>query len=290
MARTCSQVLDATARRGALCLTEEGRADIAAFVFRQQRPDGGFRGRSDASDLYYTHFAVQALLALGEPLPAAALAAYLHERRPPGGAELVHLACLACSAARVRPEARPDGEILRRIGLFRAADGGFREKPDAGSSSAYASFLAVLAHEAQGAALPDTGALLASVQAMAPTVTPAAAARAMVLACFDAPPDPAAAGLLAGRAARKGGFRAAALAPIPDLLSTATALCALSAVGQPLDVFREPCTEFVEGLWHESGGFCGHWVDRTPDCEYTYYALLALGALANDDDGKERDG
>ena len=278
MTTTCSQFLANAARCATHGLSDESRSGIAAFIRGQQQPDGGFRGRASASDLYYTHFAVQALDALGEPLPVAALAGYLHNRGSAGGAEFVHLACQACVSARAQP-GRRDDEALRRIGQFRAPDGGFREKIGAGSSSAYACFLAVLAHEAQGAALADQEALVASLRTMSPHVTTAVAARAMLLAALGAP-EAAAAELHMSRASRKGGFRAAALAPIPDLLSTATALCALSVLGQPLDGLRDPCNEFVESLWHDSGGFGGHWADRTPDCEYTYYALLALGVLA----------
>lgn len=279
MAMTCSQVLAETARRAALCLADESRAEIAAFIRGQQQPDGGFRGRASASDLYYTHFAVQALDALGEPLPVEALAGYLRDRPSAGGAELVHLACQACVSARVRPGCRDD-EALQGLGRFRIPGGGFREKADAGSSSAYACFLSVLAHEAQGVAVADPEALVASLRTMSPHVTTAVAARAMLLAALGAP-EAAAADLLMSRAARKGGFRAATLVPIADLLSTATALCALRMLGQPLGGLRDSCTGFVESLWHDSGGFCGHWVDSTPDCEYTYYALLALGAVAD---------
>jgi hypothetical protein len=77
------------------------------------------------------------------------------------------------------------------------------------------------------------------------------------------------------------GFYAAPAAPIPDLLSTATALHALSAMGVPLDALREPCLDFVQSLWNGAGAFSGSWADGTPDCEYTYYGLLALGHLTS---------
>jgi prenyltransferase beta subunit len=115
---------------------------------------------------------------------------------------------------------------------------------------------------------------------MSPSVTPAIAARAMLLACLGQAPAKADAARLMAVQCRSGGFMAARLAPVPDLLSTATALCALVAMGAPLEPLRDSCTSFVESLWTDSGGFGGHPADGTADCEYTYYALLSLGTLA----------
>jgi hypothetical protein len=68
-------------------------------------------------------------------------------------------------------------------------------------------------------------------------------------------------------------------APMPDLLSTATALHALAGLQAPLDAIREPCLDFVDSLW-TGKAFCGHWSDDVEDCEYTYYGLLAIGHLS----------
>ena len=69
-------------------------------------------------------------------------------------------------------------------------------------------------------------------------------------------------------------------APIPDLLSTATALHALAGLQCPCDGLREPCLDFIDSLWTNAGAFHGHWQDEGLDVEYTYYALLALGHLS----------
>jgi len=78
----------------------------------------------------------------------------------------------------------------------------------------------------------------------------------------------------------RGGFLASTGIPMPDLLSTATALHALAAMHVPLGGLVEPCLDFVDSLWTNRGGFFGSWADETADCEYTYYALLALGHLS----------
>jgi hypothetical protein len=48
----------------------------------------------------------------------------------------------------------------------------------------------------------------------------------------------------------------------------------------PIGGLREPCLDFVDSLWTNRGGFYGTWADDAADCEYTYYALLALGHLS----------
>jgi prenyltransferase beta subunit len=79
----------------------------------------------------------------------------------------------------------------------------------------------------------------------------------------------------------EGGFRAVPGAPIPDLLSTATALHALACMDHriPSEV-HEGCLDFIDTLWSAEGGFHGHWADDHLDAEYTYYGLLALGHLS----------
>ena len=67
---------------------------------------------------------------------------------------------------------------------------------------------------------------------------------------------------------------------MPDLLSTATALHALSGLHADLESIKEPCLDFIDSLWTNRGTFYGTWDEETADCEYTYYALLALGHLS----------
>ena len=76
-----------------------------------------------------------------------------------------------------------------------------------------------------------------------------------------------------------GGFIAAEGIGIADLLSTSTALLALKLSGESLELYSDKCTEFINLHWDNSGGFFGSVADTRPDCEYTYYALLALGLI-----------
>jgi hypothetical protein len=87
---------------------------------------------------------------------------------------------------------------------------------------------------------------------------------------------------LAERHAGAGGFFSSRAAPLPDLLSTAAALVALAALGVSRAAVAEPTCRFVESLWNDGGGFRGYAADTKSDCEFTYYALVALGALEDD--------
>jgi prenyltransferase beta subunit len=76
-----------------------------------------------------------------------------------------------------------------------------------------------------------------------------------------------------------GGFLAVPEAPMPDLLSTATALHALAAAHASIGDHRDRTLDFVDSLW-TGKAFCGSWADDDEDTEYTYYALLSLGHLS----------
>jgi hypothetical protein len=72
-----------------------------------------------------------------------------------------------------------------------------------------------------------------------------------------------------------GGFFASEGTPLPDVLSTSTALFALNCYGVTPRVDPVP---FIEAHWLASGGFAPTLFEETSDIEYTFYGLLALGA------------
>ena len=72
-----------------------------------------------------------------------------------------------------------------------------------------------------------------------------------------------------------GGFFAGVSSPVPDLLSTATALFMMRCYGITP---RFVADDFIEAHWLPSGGFGATLMDETGDVEYTFYGLLALGA------------
>jgi prenyltransferase beta subunit len=273
----------------------ESRDLVVRFLHERLNPDGGFQDRAGASDLYYTVFGLEALVALQADLPVPATSAYLTQFGDGAGLDFVHLACLARAWATMRPkhEDVPADGMLARLETFRSADGGYAQAAGADAGTIYAAFLAFGAYEDLGRRVPHPEALLQSVQRMrvpdgsfanhasaVAGVTTTTAAAVLLLRHLDGRVDRDAGMWLLDRCHARGGFFASPSAPIPDLLSTATALHALSAMHLPLGGLQEPCLDFVDSLWTNRGGFHGSWVDDTLDCEYTYYGLLALGHLS----------
>jgi len=276
-------------------LLGEARDLVPAFLRRCLNADGGFQDRDGASDLYYTVFGLEGLLAFRED-PPDATRRYLEGFGGGTSLDFVHLCCLARAWASVSPTGAPPdaaAEIRRRLDGFRSADGGYALNTDRVDSTVYATFLGLGAVEDLKADLVDREGLLRSLascraadggyanhRGAAEGSTPATAAAVTIMRHLDAEPDPAPSAWLLARCHRDGGFFAAPGAPIPDLLSTATALHALTAVHAPIAALREPCLDFLDTLWTSAGGFHGSWPDETLDCEYTYYGLLALGHLS----------
>ena len=277
-------------------LLGESRELCLDFVARQRHPEGGFRNRAGDPDLYYTVFGCDCLIALRADVPVAPLVAFLAPLGEGEGLDFVHLCCLARVWAALPREVRPAATLARiaaRLASFRAADGGFAPAPGAAHGSVYAAFLALGAYQDCGAALPEPERLLASLAdlraadggfanqpASREGVTTATAAAVMLLRHLEGSAPAELAEWLLARHYPRGGFFASPSAPAPDLLSTATALHALAALHVPLDPIREPCLDFLDSLWCNRGGFYGHWADDALDCEYLFYALLALGHLA----------
>ncbi len=76
----------------------------------------------------------------------------------------------------------------------------------------------------------------------------------------------------------KGGFAALKNLKTEDLLSTAVALYSLVFNDFDVRTIKPECLMYVDSLY-ESGGFCATITDFQPDVEFTFYGLLALGAL-----------
>lgn len=274
-------------------LLGESRDLVAGFVRGCLNPDGGFGDRGGKSDLYYTVFGLDALIALQEPLPSEPVAGYLGQFGEGDGLDFVGLACLARCWAALSPSP-PPGEraILERLERYRSADGGYAQGLGSQEGSVYASFLALGAYQDLRRPMPDAQRILDSMATLGTGdgafsnrpharhgITTVTAAAVLLLRALEGPTDRHLGLWLLDRCHPSGGFLAAPNAVVPDLLSTATALHALAALHVPLGGVREACVDFVDSLWTNRGGFYGTWADDAIDCEYTFYALLALGHL-----------
>ena len=256
-------------------LLQEAAEPVATFLQGQFNVDGGARDRAGKSDLYYTVFALEGLMALQQELPDERIRAWLSGFGGGDGLDFVHLTCLARCWAALGKDALTE-EISGPLAL---------KILQGGNDSVYHQFLKFGALEDLGAATDDPdGATEQILNLQAPDgsfmgTTPTTAGAVTLLHHLGAEVPRTAIDWLYERARPEGGFFPAPDSPIPDLLSTATALHALTAAHAPLGALREPMLDFVDTLW-TGKGFCGSWADDEVDSEYTYYGLLSLGHLS----------
>jgi prenyltransferase beta subunit len=289
-----------TAGRATAALGDSVEA-VKTFLRGSQTTDGGFVGRDERSDLYYTSLALEASLALGVDILYDRVAGYLGSFAAGQSLDLVHLSCLVrCWANMADHASRPIDEQQRqaavgRLNEFRARNGGFNVVPGADAGTAYGGFLALGVWEDLGLNDPQAAALVESIRALQrldggfsnessmPVGATAATAAAVVTFHYTGGPvSRSALDWLLARRTSMGGFSAIPLDPsiaIPDLLSTATALHALRLAAVPLDDLRDANLDYLDSLWSPQGAFRGHSGDEVLDCEYTYYGLLSLGNL-----------
>lgn len=283
------------ARRSPKVLGESGEL-VADFLRSQLNNDGGFQDRDGKSDLYYTVFGIEGLMALQADVSARKVARYLQSFDDGEDLDLVHLTCLARSWAALPEELQdcPRERIARRLESYRAADGGYHAQTGADRGTLYGCFLVVGALQDLGYEIKDTARILQSIASLEVSdgsytnqhevplgMTPPSAAAAALLRQLGATPHPGLGRWLLSRCHKQGGFFATEVAPVPDLLSTATALHALAGLQVDFASLVEPCLDFIDTLWTNRGGFFGSWEDDQLDCEYTYYGLLALGHLSS---------
>ncbi len=273
----------------------DSAALVEGFLRSQLHPNGGFINRSGDSDIYYTVFGLEGLIALGAAIPEKT-ASYLREFGNGAGLDLIHLCCLIrCWASVCGVAAIPlDYEaVTKRLESFRIRGGGYNTQLDTDEATAYGSFMVAAAYQDLRLEIPDAEGLVRSLKRLRAEdggysnqpeqdmgLTPSTAAAATLLRQLGEEIPADVAPWLLARCRDEGGFFAGPFAPIPDLLSTATALHALSGLKASIEAIKEPCLDFVDSLWTNTGAFYGNWMDDAADCEYTYYGLLALGHLS----------
>ncbi len=269
---------------------------VRAFLLRQFTDAGGACDRDGKPDLYYTIFALAGLQALQAEVPKERVEKYLRGFGDGSSLDFVHLGALARCHAAIGGEKMPDGfadSILSRVETFRARDGGYDTRPHAEHGNAYGGFVALGAYQDLQREMPEPLRMVqclkfletpdgawGNARGLAAGSTNATAAAVTLLHQLGMPINTGVEGWLLARQHTSGGFSAMPNAPIPDLLSTATALYALACMDADIGPIRERCLDFIDSLWTSEGGFHGHWADDHLDAEYTFYGLLALGLLA----------
>lgn len=270
---------------------------VQGFFRRQFTPEGAAVDRSGRPDLYYTIFALAGASALDVPIPVEKTAQWLEGFGDGAGLDFVHLGALIRCWGAVGVHRLPAGrgsKLIERIESFRKPDGGYEGDSRLSHGTAYGAFVALgsyqdidripprpldLIRSLKRLETPDgawsnvPGAVFGSLNATSGAVT--------LIRHLGFPVNQAVGSWLLAQAHPSGGFLAVPNAPLPDLLSTATALHALASMDRRISALvHERCLDFIDTLWSAEGGFHGHWADDHLDAEYTFYGLLALGHLA----------
>jgi hypothetical protein len=270
---------------------------VQEFLRKQQNADGGFGDRAGKSDLYYTVFGLDALAVFQAEPNLDAVEKFLRTFGEGDGLDLVHLSCLTRCWGSLGVKRMPKGlraVLLNRLEAFRKPCGGWDNNLKREHGTAYGSFLALGAYQDMGKLPPKPLRILQSLKKLETpdhawnnhpnlpvgSTNPTAGA-VVLLNNLHLPINTEVGQWLRARLHPQGGFVAVPDAPMPDLLSTSTALHALAALDLRLTAGEtECCLDFVDSLWDANGGFHGHWADDFLDCEYTFYGLLALGHLS----------
>ena len=270
-------------------------SSVLNFLTTSINTDGGFVGRDKQSDLYYTVFGLEALLALEGNFPRNQTFNFIQGLTKNDPTDLVHLAALIRCYANLSDndiEKKLRDRFIKHLEIFRSKDGGFTNDAGDEHGTAYGCFFAMIAYQDLRIDMPNRTAIEKCIQTLSIpdggftnnakikiASTNATAAAMIVLKHLNQSPNKKTADWLFSQCISEGGFLAMPLAPLPDLLSTATALHALAVSGCKIDPIKEKCLDFIDSLWSGKGGFYGNWADAVVDCEYTYYGLLALGNL-----------
>lgn len=271
-------------------LTPEALRLMRDFTASQCLADSSFMNRRGESDLYYTAFGWLLAYLLELPLNAQQQATYLTHQQP-NSFDLVHYAAYRrcqllhrlCTVGALRlaweqrkaqtppafeqfaavPLDDPWSPYARFLWLSLQEDCGQR------LSSAQLE-LAQLAHYQT----PEGG--YANVAGWPTASTNATTAALSVIGQLIGYHPHTALTYLRDSQQQTGGFSATAVSPVPDLLSTATALFTLKNYAVTP---RYPAADFVEAHWLANGGFAPTLLEEESDVEYLFYGLLALGSL-----------
>ena len=268
---------------------------VRNFYERQFDDIGAAHDRGGKADLYYTIFALAGAQATDSPIPTEKTRQWLTTFNDGAALDLVHLGALArCWAVVGGLGKTTAAAILANLEKFRTRDAGYNSNPSADFGTAYDAFVALGAYEDLNSKPPAVLDLIRSLKRLETADSAwsnqpqqkignlnATAGAVTLITHLGFPVNPAVADWILAQAAPQGGFLAVPGAPIPDLLSTATALHALACLERRIpSQIHERCLDFIDTLWSAEGGFHGHWADDDLDAEYTYYGLIALGHLS----------
>lgn len=290
MERTISAKLFATLERGKKRLGKEAIRRITDFVVSQQTKESAFKGKNGKADLYYTVFGWTLSRVLGIKMDIQKMDNYLAQYDSKS-LDFIHFAAYTrCKLMMLVMNEKKRGGLFFKMMLRGKMNPvvNFAGEPHS-ANSPYIQYLTLSMTEDVWKKVPNEKEMLDAVEqyhlsgggyvnikgGLTATTNATVAALAVKgqLQGYKKNDD---AFFLRKKQEDSGGFRAAEDAPIPDLLSTATALFILNCYGiKPL----YPARDFIEAHWLDSGGFAATLQDDRSDVEYLFYGLLALGSI-----------
>jgi hypothetical protein len=260
-------------KRSVNVLDKQAIEGIKEYVTSSQTQSGGFADKAGHADIYYTLFGnfLADALEMKDMIPS--IKRYAETRSGQNDLAGVNLYCATILSARLCNDQRVMTSLQRKV--QESINAGLSKQP------AYGAFLNLLTcyYAKDYRSLYLIRNQLRAFDRQTTLPCPVLAALLVLQESFHKPTDKLKNELLLFLTGN-GGFKATQAAPMPDLLSTAVALYALRFAGADLRGIKPGCLDFIDSMYTD-GGFGGNAIDRDPDIEYTFYGLLALGALAD---------
>jgi hypothetical protein len=265
--------LEKVLKRSVNVLDKHAVEGIKEYVKGSQTQSGGFADKAGHADIYYTLFGnfLAEALEMKDMIPS--IKRYTETRSAQNDLTGVNLYCAAILSARLGNDQMVMKTMRKKV--RESINAGLNKQP------AYGAFLNLLTcyYAEDFKSLYLIRKQLMKFDGHTGLPCPVVAALLVLQRSFNKPVNNLQNELLSFLAGN-GSFKATRAAPIPDLLSTAVALYALRFAGADLRGIKPGCLDFIDSMYR-NGGFGGNAIDQDPDIEYTFYGLLALGALAD---------
>ncbi len=291
MKETLSVKLFRTLNKGKKLLNKEALSRITRFVESQKTDEDVFVNKNKTADLYYTMFGWLLACVLHIRLDPKKTLFYL-EQQDTKQMDLIHYAAfIRCRLLRELLSGNKMKLLLNSILVMPVkALHEFDSFPHDDAESPYSWFIRLSLLEDANRKTANKneikrslseykvpGGGYSNIKGNGFAATNATVAALAVSGQLDGYKENEDIRFLQGLQQESGGFAAAADSPIPDLLSTATALFMLRCYNMQPEISP---LDFIDAHWLDSGGFSATLLEETSDVEYTFYGLLALGTMS----------
>jgi len=255
----------------------EIQAEIKAQILKSISKEGAFSDRGGKSDIYYSMFGlfVAEALSINEIIPS--LKVYVKRVVNEESLSGIHLYCGAILYTKLHGF----DDVTERLRKKVKAEVKVEVEAKGRMSSGYTFFIGLLTlyYLQDYRSILKLKKRISSISNEKDIPCSFAAADAVINAILGKPVKESEIKLRSFYR-QNGGFVAVQKAPVTDMLSTAVALYALQFINSDLKDIKPDCLTFVDGLYL-NGGFRATELDFDIDIEYTFYGLLALGALSD---------